>query len=289
VWLSEPALALPSETSRSARESASPSARRLLRRGVNVAIFHLQHRAIGKATRRAGYAAAHLRYILREQAATRVVGDLPGGELTRVGAARWFTERELKARANGRVADRIIVALPIELDHEARALMIRDFVRELDPAGRIPWVAAIHDADEDAENPHAHVMLVDADRDTGKRVLMMSERGSTERVREAWETVVNRTLARNGIEARVDRRSLAAQGVDRLPTVHIGPERRPNVRAEREEFAAQIAEANLAIEETAQAEEAAASAQTEVELVPVYRTHCYAAIGSFDSNSSGLV
>jgi len=25
------------------------------------------------------------------------------------------------------------------------------------------------------------------------------------------------------------------------------------------------------------------------ELVPVYRTHCYAAIGSFDSNSSGLV
>ncbi len=88
--------------------------RRVRRRLVapRVAIFHLDHRAIGKATHRAGFAAAHVKYILRDRAATQVLGDLPGAALTRNDAARWLTEREQKVRANGRVADRLVLALP---------------------------------------------------------------------------------------------------------------------------------------------------------------------------------
>ena len=231
-----------------------------------MAIFHLDHRPIGKATHRAGYAAAHVRYILRGRAATQVLGDLPGAKLTRTDAARWLSEREQKMRANGRVADRVVLALPLEIDAVGRAATVAAFVHELDPAGRIAWVAAVHDRGEDAANPHAHVMLVDADRETGKRVLMMSERGSTERVRAAWETVANRALEREGVDARIDRRSLEAQGIDRIPTIHIGPEmQRPRVEAERRELAAEIAAGNELIAEARAAEEEAAAAKSHVD------------------------
>lgn len=231
-----------------------------------MAIFHLNHRAIGKATHRAGFAAAHVKYILRDRAATQVLGDLPGAALTRSDAARWLTEREQQARANGRVADRLVLALPLELEERLRADVVRAFVRELEPAGRVPWIAAIHDSGEDADNPHAHLMLVDADRETGKRVLMMSERGSTERLRTAWESVVNRAIEREGLEARVDRRSLAAQGLERIATIHVGPERaRPQVREEREHFNAEVAAANAIIAEAREAATAAQEAAATVE------------------------
>jgi hypothetical protein len=40
--------------------------------------------------------------------------------------------------------------------------------------------------------------------------------------REQWANLVNRHLERHGHEARVDHRSLEAQGIDREPTVHLG-------------------------------------------------------------------
>jgi hypothetical protein len=42
-------------------------------------------------------------------------------------------------------------------------------------------------------------------------------------LREVWETSANLALERAGLEARIDRRSLATQGIDRVPTIHIGP------------------------------------------------------------------
>ena len=45
--------------------------------------------------------------------------------------------------------------------------------------------------------------------------------------REEWANYVNREFAKKGLPCRVDHRSLEEQGIDRLPTIHEGP----NVRA----------------------------------------------------------
>ena len=42
-------------------------------------------------------------------------------------------------------------------------------------------------------------------------------------MRERWEKTTNRHLERHGHEARIDRRSLRDQGIDREPTQHQGP------------------------------------------------------------------
>ena len=47
------------------------------------------------------------------------------------------------------------------------------------------------------------------------------------RWREEWANYVNREFAKKGLPCRVDHRSLEEQGIDRLPTIHEGP----NVRA----------------------------------------------------------
>jgi hypothetical protein len=188
-----------------------------------MAIFHLSHRPIGRSTHRAGYAAAHARYILRPGAVALAVARLPNAERTPAASVQWFRDREQTARANARVADRIVVALPLEFNLHEQRLLVTNFVGSLDPQKRCPMLFAIHANGEDAQNPHAHIMLVDADRDTGKRVLMLSERQSTERLREAWEQSVNQALERKGLQVRVDRRTLAAQGIEREPQIHVGP------------------------------------------------------------------
>ena len=63
-----------------------------------------------------------------------------------------------------------------------------------------------------------------------------NSREQFEKWREAWERTQNRYLERHGHEARVDRRTLEAQGNDREPTTHPGPhadkERRAALRQE---------------------------------------------------------
>jgi MobA/MobL family len=67
------------------------------------------------------------------------------------------------------------------------------------------------------------LVIRDKDHETGKRVFGLSDKGSTEQIRELWENKANAHLERAGSDARIDRRSLEAQGIDRVPTIHIGP------------------------------------------------------------------
>jgi hypothetical protein len=152
-----------------------------------------------------------------------VVARLPEGvAATRSAVQAWLRRAERSDRVNARVADKLIVALPRELDQDARRELVRDFCESL-TGGRIAYLGVIREEGEDAENPHAHLLLRDRDLVTGKRVLLTTERGSTERLRAAWESAANRALERAGVAARIDRRSLAAQGIEREPTRHIGP------------------------------------------------------------------
>ncbi len=185
-----------------------------------MAIFSLCHRAIGRSTHRAGTAGAHVAYITRRAAARVVIGQhMP----TRPAKARaWLDEAEQADRKNARVIDKIMVALPLEMDAAQREALIRVFIRRLS-ADRVPWLAAIHDTGKDAHNPHAHIVIRDRDATSGQRFLKLSDKDSTQRLRSLWEMCLNHALEALGSPQRVSRLSLVAQGVERLPERHRGP------------------------------------------------------------------
>lgn len=144
-------------------------------------------------------------------------------------ARAWLDTQEAADRKNARVVDKLMLALPLELDEAQRVETVRTFVMELAGGKSVPFFAAFHDrvGTKDASNPHAHLIIRDRDPATGKgRVIGMSEKGSTDRAREIWERVCNEALARAGSSARIDRRSLKAQGIDRAPQGHQGSQAR---------------------------------------------------------------
>lgn len=197
-----------------------------------MAIYSCNLRSIGRTTHAEGTAGAHLRYIGRECAASEVIArHMPDDPQA---ARTWMDQHERSARKNARLCDKIRLALPRELDEADRAQLVQDYMHGL-TQGRVPWYAAIHQTGKDAHNPHAHVVVVDRDIETGKRVLMLSDStrdrekkglpgpAAVEWVRERWEHHANQALERAGHEARIDRRTLEAQGIDRQPQIHVGP------------------------------------------------------------------
>jgi hypothetical protein len=183
-----------------------------------MAIFSLHHSFIGRSAHPAGAAGGYVRYITRSEACRTILGErIP---LDRA-VYSWLEEQEKGDRKNARVIDRVVVALPAELSREQNITLLHDYAERM-TQGRTRWMAAIHDGPGDADNPHAHIVFRDRDVETGRRVMMTTEPGSTERFRQGWEHEVNRALERAGLEVRVDRRSLAAQGIDREPQIHVG-------------------------------------------------------------------
>jgi hypothetical protein len=183
-----------------------------------MAIFSLHHSFIGRTTHPAGAASAYARYTTRNEACTVILGErIP---LDR-GVYAWLDKEEQDDRKNARVVDRVTVALPRELSRDQNIELLQEFGARM-TQGRASWMAAIHDGPGDADNPHAHIIFRDRDSDTGRRVMLTSEPGSTERFRQAWEEEVNRALERAGFEVRVNRQSLEAQGIDREPQLHVG-------------------------------------------------------------------
>jgi hypothetical protein len=196
-----------------------------------VAIYSLHIRSVGRSTHRAGTASAHVKYITRADAVSRIMGDhMP---LDPRAARSWLDAQEQADRANARVVDKLMLALPRELTPDQRAQAVANYCRDL-TGGRCAWLAAIHDRGEDAANPHAHIVLRDRDIETDQRVMRLSDNArdrtkaglepkAIEWVRERWEHHANGALERAGCDERIDRRSLDVQRIDREPQIHIGP------------------------------------------------------------------
>ena len=187
-----------------------------------MALFSLSHSSVGRTTHRAGTSGAHAAYVTRRTAASFVIGQhMPTGYRS---ARAWLDGQEEADRKNARVIDKVMVALPLELTPEQWADLVREFVRQVG-RGRVPWLAAIHNRGKDAHNPHAHIIIRDRDTETGKRVALLSEQHSTDWLRAKWEGCVNRALEAQGRPERVSRLSLIAQGIERPPQTHRGPDR----------------------------------------------------------------
>jgi hypothetical protein len=152
----------------------------------------------------------------------------------------WNAAESAEMRSNSRVAREYLVALPAELQDEQRLELVRGFSRELTDRYGFALDLTVHAPRDypgsDPRNFHAHLLAttreVTADGLGAKTSL---EWGDSKRqglglppvvhellfVRERWAVVTNAALREAHIEARVDHRSLAAQGIDREPYPHI--------------------------------------------------------------------
>ena len=159
-------------------------------------IYQLKHNAIGRTTHKQGTAGAHIRYITRDSACSFSFGFLIPRD--RWSAKYWLDKQELeKTRKNGRVCDRIMVCLPLELTEMQRIMLVKDFMEEL-TGNKVPYMLAIHDKGKDANNPHCHIVLRDNCPQTGKKVLKLSDSYSTYKIHDVWRAA----LARWGFETK---------------------------------------------------------------------------------------
>ncbi|MHB8477970.1 MAG: MobQ family relaxase [Steroidobacteraceae bacterium] len=155
-------------------------------------------------------------------------------------ASLWNTAESAETRKNARVAREYLVALPAELSAQQRLGLVRSFSRELADRYGFAVDFAIHAPRDfpgsDPRNFHAHLLATTRDltRDGlgAKTTLELSDRDRGRRglkpaihellhVRERWATVTNEALREASVAARVDHRSLVAQGIDREPRPQI--------------------------------------------------------------------
>ena len=146
----------------------------------------------------------------------------------RTRAALWNAVEAGERRKDAQLARHVVLALPHELTPARRVELVEGFAAAaFVDAGMVADIA-IHAPDRhgDERNHHAHVLLtmraIEGDG-FGAKVRAWNDTGLLERWRAQWAEHVNRALEEAGEAARVDHRSLAAQGVDRLPQPKLGP------------------------------------------------------------------
>jgi len=142
----------------------------------------------------------------------------------------WNAAERAETRKNSTVAREFEIALPAELDAEERQRLAVDFARELVLRHGCAADVAIHRPGRagDSRNHHAHILLTTrrltaAGFGAKTRELDDLKSGEIGRWRERFAEVQNARLREAGVEARVDHRSLEAQGNDREATIHLGP------------------------------------------------------------------
>lgn len=166
---------------------------------VSGAAFFINMAGFNKQAITADFPAKHIRYILNRNKVREVGSQHAPHDFHR--AQDWLTAHYSAGRKNARVWTRFIVNMPHDLSHGQRVTLLRDYLAAMSQ-GRAQFVWAIHD---DTASPHAHVVFVDKDVDTGRRVAQLSEGSSAERWRKVWEDCCNRALAMAGSLARVSR------------------------------------------------------------------------------------
>lgn len=174
-------------------------------------------------------------------------GWMPGWVQDRVGGSDYWAAADQYARTGARRYFKIIAALPKVLDPHQRIICATEFADAVsrlsdDDYGRMPYTLAIHSGH--GRNPHLELLLSPClnkglvlsrekwfrrhwtdqpARGGARKVVVISQQRWLEALRETWENVGNRVLARYRTGYYLDRRSYAAQGSDRIPGLRLGP------------------------------------------------------------------
>lgn len=140
----------------------------------------------------------------------------------------WNAVEATEVRKDAQLAREVEFATPRELDQAEGIRLARDFVeREFVARGMVADLNVHWDVGADGEaKPHAHVMLTTrqvGEKGFGPKIRDWNRPYLFEHWRESWASHVNTRLAELDIDARVDHRSLEAQGIDLEPQHKIGP------------------------------------------------------------------
>ncbi|MHB8815681.1 MAG: MobQ family relaxase [Steroidobacteraceae bacterium] len=161
-----------------------------------------------------------------------------GMEWARDRSRLWNTAEKAEHQSNSRVAREYQVALPPELSAERRVALARTFSREIADRYNIAVDLAIHAPrpDGDPRNFHAHLLAttrevtpegmgpktgIDMAGGVRSELGLPPSRQEFRTLRARWAELTNEALKEANIEARVDHRSLEAQGIDREPTPQL--------------------------------------------------------------------
>nr|WIE93421.1 Ti-type conjugative transfer relaxase TraA [Mesorhizobium sp. WSM4875] len=139
----------------------------------------------------------------------------------------WNDVEAFEVRKDAQLAREVEFALPRELSQAQGIELARDFVRaEFVSRGMVADLNVHWDRAEDGSpKPHAHVMLTMRSVDEngfGAKVRDWNQTELVERWRERWAELANERLAELDIDARIDHRSLEAQGIALEPQTQIG-------------------------------------------------------------------
>ena len=152
---------------------------------------------------------------------------------------------------NAQLAREVEIALPVELSGEEQTRLVREYCSSQFVSKGMIADFNLHDTG--GGNPHAHILLTMRPLDekgawlpkskkeyvldeNGERIRLPSGRYKTRKVdlvdwnnrenaevwRRAWADLANDFLAQNNRPERIDHRSYERQGIDQLPTVHVG-------------------------------------------------------------------
>ena len=163
----------------------------------------------------------------------------------------WNSVEEIEKSKNSQLAREIEVALPKELDREKQINLVREYVKENFVKVGMCADIAIHDKNDG--NPHCHILLTmrPLNEDTtwgakSKKEYILDENGEkvklkngnyktrkinttdwneqykAEEWRKAWADITNKYLEENSIQDKVDHRSYQRQGIEQIPTIHLG-------------------------------------------------------------------
>ena len=164
----------------------------------------------------------------------------------------WNSVEQIEKASDAQLAREIEVALPVELSRAEQLALVRAFVKDNFVAEGMCADFALHDKGDG--NPHAHIMLTirplkpdgrwgskcrkvyDLDSQ-GNRIpdgkggwknhredtTDWNNRENAEKWRAAWASYANRALESAGRPERIDHRSYERQGIEKIPSIHMGP------------------------------------------------------------------
>jgi hypothetical protein len=219
-------------------------------KGANVAIYHMHIQIITRGAGKSAVAAAAYRSgetLTNERDGvthdyTRKSGifhseillpeNAPAEYANR--STLWNSVEKAERYKTAQLAREIEVALPAEFSTWQNVALVRGFVNDTFVKAGMCADFSIHDKGDG--NPHCHIMLTMRPLNSdgtwgaksatidGKKIptVNWNERSKAEEWREAWANAVNGQMAFYGNEERVDHRSYERQGLEIIPTVHMG-------------------------------------------------------------------
>ena len=194
----------------------------------------------------------------------------------------WNSVEQIEKASDAQLAREIEVALPVELSRAEQLALVRSYVQDNFVAAGMCADFALHDKGDG--NPHAHILLtIRPLRSDGKwgpkcrKVYDLDSQGNripdgkggwknhredttdwnnrenAEKWRAAWATYANRALEAEGRPERIDHRSYERQGVDKIPSIHMGVAasqmERKGIATEKGDINRQIAADNKLLKE----------------------------------------